>query len=202
MELKTLEQLLIAHKEEFNIYERLLLKWNKAYNLTSITDHKEIWEKHFLDSMAPLQYLIHKRSLLDVGTGGGFPGIPLKIAHPLLSVTLLEPTEKKCLFCEAVIRELGLKTISVVHGRAEDKDVIEKLGGFEAVISRATFELGKLTELCRPYLKNERSIIVSMRGKDDKETILNSPGLKVTKVERYTLPSSDSKRSLIICGSL
>lgn len=202
MELKTLEQLLTAHKDELAIYERLLLKWNKTYNLTSITDHKEIWEKHFLDSVAPLQYLIHKRSLLDIGTGGGFPGIPLKIVHPLLSVTLLEPTEKKCLFCEAVIRELGLKTINVVQGRAEDKNAIKELGGFEVVISRATFEIGKLTELCKPYLKNERSIIVSMRGKDDKETAEPSSGLKVIEVERYALPSSGSKRSLIIIGSL
>lgn len=148
-----LEKVLEEHGAEFAKYCELLLKWNRAYNLTAITEPDEIWDKHFLDSLVPLPFLPENGTLLDVGSGAGFPGIPLKIARPSLSVTLLEATQKKCNFCEAVIRELGLKDIRVVHGRIPPEK-------YDAAISRATTSLKEL-------LKNYNSSkVIAMKGAD------------------------------------
>ena len=146
-----LEGLLLKHKAEFEKYLQFLLKWNKTYNLTTITDPFQIWEKHFLDSIMPLKWLPMSGRLLDIGSGPGFPGIPIKLARPALSVTLLEATKKKCNFCEEVIRELNLKDINVVHGRAEDGNIQKTASKFNIIISRATVSLEKLLEISQPY---------------------------------------------------
>jgi len=184
--------LIKKNKGAFDKYCDLLLRWNKTYNLTTITERNEVFEKHFWDSAAPIGNISDNASLLDIGAGAGFPGIPLKIVFPALSVTLLEATRKKCNFCEAVILELGLKNIRVVHGRVEDKEVLKQIGRFDIVISRATLSTEGLIKVGKPYLK-ERGALIAMKGKKETEQF----GLKGLKIEEYTLPGG-AKRSLII----
>ena len=106
--------MVIHNNSQFEKYRKLLLKWNKQYNLTSIEDPKEIWIKHFEDSLSLLSLLTDNSSVLDLGCGAGFPGIPLKIENPNLKITLLDSNRKKIAFCEAVIRELKLD-MKVIH---------------------------------------------------------------------------------------
>ncbi len=192
--------LLDRHRSEFEIYLSLLLKWNKVYNLTAITEHDEVWEKHFYDSLAPLKLLPKSGDLLDIGSGAGFPGIPLKIARPALSVTLLDAVDKKCLFCETVIRELGLKDINVVHGRAEDKKIQDNLGKFDAVISRATFSLKKYIAIAKPYLK-EGSPLIAMKSVNVQKELAEA-GVEVKTLEEYVLPKSGAKRYLVMINDM
>ncbi len=191
-----INNLLEQYRPEFETYLRLLLKWNKAYNLTAITSPNEVWEKHFYDSLAPLKLLPKAGTLLDIGAGAGFPGIPLKIARPALSVTLLDAVDKKCLFCETVVRELGLKDVKVVHGRAEDKKTQGSLGKFDAVISRATFSLKKYISIARPYLK-EGAILIAMKSVNVQKEVAEA-GIKTSALEEYSLPKSGAKRYLVL----
>lgn len=191
-----INNLLEQHRPEFETYLRLLLKWNKAYNLTAIISKGEVWEKHFYDSLAPLKLLPESGALLDIGCGAGFPGIPLKIVRPALSVTLLDAVDKKCLFCETVVRELGLKDVKVVHGRAEDKKIQEKLGRFDVVISRATFSLKKYITIARPYLKDGATLMAMKSVNVQKELV--EAGVKAAKLEEYSLPTSGAKRYLVL----
>jgi 16S rRNA (guanine527-N7)-methyltransferase len=190
-----INNILNRHKPEFERYLKLLLKWNKAYNLTAVTSPDEVREKHFYDSLAPLKDLPDRGTLLDIGCGAGFPGIPLKLARPALSVMLLDAVDKKCLFCEAVIRELGLKDINVVHGRAEDKKIQERLGRFDAVISRAAFPLKRYIAMARPYLK-EGSSLIAMKGAGVQKELAEA-GVKASRLEEYSLPKSGARRYII-----
>lgn len=220
MDIQELQLLINNNKTTFNKFLELLLKWNKTYNLTAITNKDEIWEKHFLDSITPLPFLPQKCQLLDIGAGGGFPGIPLKMVHPAFSITMLDSVQKKCRFCEAVIRELNLNDINVIHGRAEDKNIQNKLGKFDVIISRAVFPLKKLILNSYPYLKNNppsppfkkgglggiynQARIIAMKGGDtdielhDANETLSKLNLKVIAKDNYTLPDSNLKRTLII----
>jgi 16S rRNA (guanine527-N7)-methyltransferase len=121
--------------ELFKTYLMELKRWGSKTNITAIRDDLEIVIKHFVDSLSPLKYIPQGSSLLDIGSGGGFPGIPLKIANPSLDVTLLDSTLKKVNFQKHIIRLLHLNNIKAVHGRAEDKDVYGKIG--------STFDGGK-----------------------------------------------------------
>lgn len=152
-------QIVMLHQRRFEIYSELLIKWNKFVNLTSIKTPQEIWKRHFYDSISVIPYLPEKGTLLDIGTGAGFPGIPLKIVRPELNITLIEATLKKCNFCEEVIRKLGLKDIKVIHRRIEDKNLPKELGKFDVIISRATFSLSKLIANALPYFKNGSNLI-------------------------------------------
>jgi 16S rRNA (guanine527-N7)-methyltransferase len=196
MDIEGSRQLLALHGKTFDLYFRLLVKWNKAYNLTAITKRDEVFEKHFIDSLAPLDILPAKGRLLDIGAGAGFPGIPLKIVRPSLSVTLLDAVDKKCLFCEAVVRELGLKDIDVVHGRAEDKAVTTKLGKFDVVISRATFKLPELVKMAVPYLKDGGKMI-AMKGSEEISNFKFQISNFSEKIVKYNLPGG-ARRSLFI----
>lgn len=192
MSISTLNNLLEKHKPEFEKYAQLLIKWNKTYNITAITDSKKIWEKHFLDSLLPLNFLPKTGSILDIGTGGGFPGIPIKIVRPELSVTLIDSIQKKCLFCDAVIRELKLVGIEVVCGRAEDKKIEERIGKFDVVISRATASINDLIILSLPYLKKTNSTLIMIKGKnidselEDAKNIIESSKLTVYTKEIHS----------------
>lgn len=152
-------------REEFKKYLHLLQKWNKTYNLTSILNENEIVIKHFEDSLATLSFWPQVRTVLDIGCGAGFPGIPLKIELPLLNVALCDSNRKKTDFCEAVIRELKLQNIKTFHGRAEDPKTVAHLGTFDLVISRATFKLPEFLEISRPYLRTG-GLAIAMKGPD------------------------------------
>lgn len=193
----------IRMKEAFEKYRALLLKWNKTHNLTRITIPEEIAVKHFEDSLAPLPLLMEllepsstSSRLLDIGSGAGFPGIPLKIECSGLEVVLLEPSRKRVQFCEAVIRELGLQGINVVSGRSEDPSLPEKLGLFDVVISRATFSIERLLKEGSPFCKKE-GIMIAMKGRDWRKERLEKSEWKVVKAVDYDLTRNFGQRSLI-----
>jgi 16S rRNA (guanine527-N7)-methyltransferase len=187
----------------FEQYLGLLLKWNRSHNLTSLNDPMEIYDKHFADSIVPAQFIPYGCRLIDIGTGAGFPGLPIKILRDDLDVTLLETTQKKVSFCAYVITELGLKGVRVVRGRGEDKELMRRLGRFDVVISRAAFKLPVYLGIGAGYLKKGGRLIamVGATWPDELDKALPAlidNGLKIIDIQRYSLPFSKSDRALIV----
>ncbi len=157
----------------FKKYLALLNEWNQKIDLTALKTDEEIIEKHFYDSLLVAEKNpFQSQSLVDIGSGAGFPGIPLKIAFPELSITLLEPTKKRCLFLEKVIKELKLSNIEVVNARAEDlpEKYREK---FDFAIARAVAPLNVLLELALPFVKVNGQFI-AMKGPNGSEELAQS----------------------------
>lgn len=188
-------------------YKRLLLQWNEKMNLTAITDDKEIISKHFVDSLSIVPYLKEIGSLIDVGTGAGFPGMPLKIVIPDLDVVLLDSLEKRVGFLDAVISTLGLDGIKAVHMRAEDAgmspDFRER---FDAATARAVAAMPVLLEYCLPFVRTG-GIFIAMKGNSEQEISMSGKALevlggKIEEVKEFTLPDTDIKRSVIIIRKL
>lgn len=139
--------------EQFLIYYEMLVEWNEKMNLTAITDFQDVMKKHFVDSVSLIKaYDVTKSvSIIDVGTGAGFPGLALKIAFPQLRVTLLDSLNKRILFLDAVIDKLNLSDVETIHGRAEDFAKPGKLREkFDLCVSRAVANLSTLSEYCLP----------------------------------------------------
>lgn len=203
-----LEELSIMFTEEqykkFYIYMNLLLEWNEKINLTAITDKEEIILKHFIDSLTISKYIEKNSKLIDVGTGAGFPGIPIKIYRDDVEITLLDSLNKRVNFLNTVIKELNLEKIVAVHGRAEEigknKNYREK---FDVSTSRAVANLSTLSEYLIPFVK-EGGIIISMKGdsideeQEEAKRAIKVLGAKLKKVEKFKLPNSDIKRSIVI----
>lgn len=191
-------------QEQFEKYKDLLLEWNEKINLTAITDEDDIILKHFIDSMTILKHIDNNSSIVDVGTGAGFPGIPVKITNPSLNVTLVDSLNKRLLFLGDVINQLNLKRIKTVHSRAEEfgqnKLYREK---FDVATSRAVANLSVLVEYLLPLVKIGGKCIC-MKGSEIEEELKNSKqainilGGEIEKVEEFTLPGSDIKRNIII----
>ena len=190
--------------EQFFKYMNLLLEWNEKINLTAITDENEIILKHFVDSLTICKYLENKNSLIDVGTGAGFPGIPVKIVRPDLKIVLLDSLNKRVKFLNDVIEKLDLKNIVALHGRAEEvARKPEYREQFDIATSRAVANLSVLLEYLVPFVKvGERCIC--MKGAEIEEE-LNSAGkaimvlgVKVDKVDDFLLLGSDMRRNLVI----
>ncbi|RPJ15255.1 MAG: 16S rRNA (guanine(527)-N(7))-methyltransferase RsmG, partial [Desulfobacteraceae bacterium] len=146
----------------FSIHVRELLKWNLKTNLTAITDPFEVAVKHFIDSLAPARTIPPGSSMLDIGSGGGFPGIPLKVVLPSLSVTLVDSSRKKISFLKHVIRTMGLDGIDAFQARAEE--LPEKTERFDIVICRAFSSLDKFIESALPVL-SENGIMSALKGR-------------------------------------
>ena len=190
--------------EDFYYYMNELIEWNKNINLTAITEEKEIIQKHFIDSLTIIKYLKNNDKIIDVGTGAGFPGIPLKISNETLDITLLDSLNKRILFLNNVIEKLKLNNIRTIHSRVEDAaSNLEHREKYDIATSRAVAQLNVLLEYLLPLVKVGGKCIC-MKGGNIEEELKNSKkaleilGGKVEKIESFELPDSDIKRNIII----
>lgn len=189
---------------EFYTYMNLLIEWNKNINLTAITEPEEIIKKHFIDSLTISKNIKKDSSIIDVGTGAGFPGIPLKIVREDINVVLLDALNKRLNFLNEVIKENKLENIETVHFRAEEigknKKYREK---YDIATSRAVAQLNILAEYLLPLVKVGGKCIC-MKGSNVEEELKNSKkainllGGEIEKIEEFILPDSDIKRNVII----
>lgn len=196
----------ISEEQANKLYEfmNLLLEWNEKINLTSITDPEEIIVKHFIDSFTISKYIEKDAKVIDVGTGAGFPGIPLKIIRDDLKITLLDSLNKRIVFLDEVINKLKLENIITTHARAEEfgreKENREK---YDIATSRAVANTAVLSEYLMPLVVKDGKCIY-MKGPDideeikDGEKAIKVLGGKVEKIEKFTLPETDIKRSIVI----
>lgn len=193
---------------KFYKYMNLLLEWNEKINLTAITDPKEVILKHFIDSLTINKYLKQNSTLADVGTGAGFPGIPLKIVRPDLKITLVDSLNKRINFLNIVIDELEFKNITTVHSRIEDfgknKQYREK---FDYAMARAVANLAVLSEYLLPIIKVGGQAI-GMKGSNVKEELDDGKkaivilGGKLNCVDEFVLPDSDIFRNVVVIDKI
>ena len=205
--------------ERFSEYFDLLTAWNERVNLTAITDFEEVIEKHFLDSLAPLFAcessekagsartkidIMQEKRLIDVGTGAGFPGIPLAIMLPGLCVTLLDSLNKRSDFQREVVRVLGLENVQVINGRAEDVSrETSHRENYDLAVARAVSDAAVLAEYCLPFVRTGGSFIAYKAGDVDAElkaaeNAIKTLGGELSGVLPYTLQPSGSRRTLAI----
>lgn len=192
--------------QQFMTYYELLVEWNGFMNLTAITEYEEVLKKHFVDSLSLVKVcdLTKEISLIDIGTGAGFPGIPLKIAYPNLRVTLLDSLHKRVQFLNTVIEKLALTNIDTIHGRAEDFAKPDSLREqYDICVSRAVANLTTLSEYCIPFVKRG-GVFVSYKAeklleeKQEAEKAISILGGSVEKQVQFTLPNSDICRNLFV----
>ena len=196
-------QLTDEQLHQLDKYYQLLIEWNKVMNLTGITEEKEVYLKHFYDSLTIVKVidLTKEKSLCDVGSGAGFPGMVLKIVFPNLKVTLVDSLNKRIKFLTEVANELNLKDIALVHARAEDfaKNNREK---FDVVTARAVASINVLLEYCLPLTKVGKYFI-ALKGNISQEIILLNNSLtkiggKLINSQEFLLPIENSNRSLLV----
>jgi 16S rRNA (guanine527-N7)-methyltransferase len=191
--------------EAFHFFMEELMRWNRKMNLTSITDPLEIVVKHFLDSLAVAPYLSPGGSLLDVGSGAGFPSLVLKICDPSLQVTSIDSSGKKLSFQRHLIRQLDLKGIDAVQAHLPNAQLLERLGrSFDYAISRALGSLGAFLRIASPFIK-DTGIIIAMKGTmgfkeavtDDTTSTMKALNIRLQRAVKFALPFMDASRTLL-----
>lgn len=194
----------VEQLEKFYRYKELLLEWNEKMNLTAITDPEEIILKHFIDSLTILKEIKDNEKVVDVGTGAGFPGIPLSIMNETIKITLVDSLNKRLIFLQNVIDELKLENVKIVHSRAEDfgknKNYRET---FDIAVSRAVANLSTLVEYLIPLIKVNAKCICMKASEADEEIENAKNAIKVlggaiNSIDRFNLPKSDIGRTIII----
>lgn len=199
-----------VQKDQFNRYYDLLIEWNDKINLTAITDKQEVIKKHFEDSLSISSVIDMNavNSVIDVGTGAGFPGIPLKIVFPSLKLTLLDSLNKRINFLNTVVDELGLADVSAIHGRAEEygRDVVYR-ESFDLCVSRAVANLSTLSEFCLPFVKVGGYFVSYKSEKADIEYIEAKNAINLlsggnVRIEDVIITDTDLTRKMVLIEKL
>lgn len=195
---------------QFYTYYQMLIEWNEKINLTAITDFDEVLKKHFLDSLSIGRILNQdtKVSILDIGTGAGFPGIPIKIAFPDTEITLLDSLNKRVHFLNEVINCLELENIKAIHGRAEDfakKGMLRET--FDICVSRAVANLSSLSEFCLPYVKTGGQFISYKSEKAIEELEASKNAISILgggkiSCDEFQLPGTDFNRTFVVINKI
>ena len=194
--------------KKFYDYMNLLIEWNEKINLTAIVEPKEIILKHFVDSLTICKYIKENETLADVGTGAGFPGIPISIVYPKMNITLVDSLNKRINFLNEVINKLNLKNVKTYHSRIEDfgKDKNER-EKYDIVTARAVANLSTLSEYLIPITKIGGKCLC-MKGSNIEEEIINGKnaikilGGKIEKIDSFNLPLSDIERNIVIISKI
>lgn len=197
-------ELKLFHVKQFEEFKKLLLEWNEKINLTAITEGSDIISKHFIDSLTCMKYIKSNDKIIDVGTGAGFPGVPIKIVSRETKITLLDSLNKRLVYLNDVIEKLELSGIETIHSRAEElgnnKDYREK---YDIAVARAVANLKVLSEYCIPFVRVGGKFIC-MKGSEyetelsEAKAQIEALGGKVTNVEEIVLPNTDIKHTIII----
>lgn len=189
--------------EKLETFKNILKEYNEKFNLTSITDDDGIYEKHFADSLKGAKFFPDGANVLEIGSGGGFPSVPLKIARPDLKFTLIEATEKKCGYLKIVGEKLGFENFNIENGRAEemgrDENFREK---FDVVTARAVARLNVLAEYCLPFVK-AGGYFIAYKGDADEEireslSAIEKLGGKIEKIKKFVLSEKSGIRNIIV----
>lgn len=192
-------ELTLQQEKQFRQYYETLIEWNQKMNLTSITEEKEVYFKHFLDSISLSDVLDDfSGSMLDVGSGAGFPSIPLKIMNPNIKVTIVDSTLKRTLFLKHLTKHLGIKDIEIIHARIED---FKQRDFFDIVTARAVAALPILMEWCAPFVRVDGYFIAMKGPKADDEILAANNAQEILGLnlkQRYTYPLLENYRELII----
>ena len=196
--------------EQFRSYYELLTEWNKKINLTAITGYEDVVRKHFIDSILICSLLDLNKDIriIDVGTGAGFPGIPIKILNPDCRIVLLDSLNKRVRFLETVVDELELDNVECIHGRAEDVSREKKYrASFDLSVSRAVANLSTLCEYCIPFLKKGGMFVSYKSDKADdeingSENAVRTLGSEITSVKEIALPETDIVRKFVMITNI
>ena len=189
--------------KKFEYFREILTEYNKKCNLTSITDKNEVYIKHFLDSVIPENLFPLNSKVIEIGSGGGFPSIPLKIVRGDLNFTLIESTGKKCAYLEETVEKLGLDGVKVLNIRAEDGGRMQNLREkFDIAEARAVAALNTLCEYCMPFVK-VGGLFIAYKGDVEKEleeskNAIEILGGAIEKVHSYSLPEDCGQRCVIV----
>ncbi|MFC5406723.1 16S rRNA (guanine(527)-N(7))-methyltransferase RsmG [Cohnella soli] len=193
--------------EQFEMYYKLLVEWNEKMNLTGITERSAVYEKHFYDSLtiAGVVKFAELNSLADIGSGAGFPSVPIAIAFPHMRITIVDALAKRIKFLNEVTSELGLSTVVSLHGRAEEvARMKEHRDQYDLVTARAVARLAVLNEFCLPFVRTG-GMFIAMKGTDlsaeldEAKFSFTKLGAKLVEVKKLTLPTEGADRHLVIC---